>query len=266
MSPAGARGRRVALALATVVLGWSAVADAAPAEPAAALPPLAASTTFDAVRAIATAEAPPLTDLPLEGKGCAAADGLHPCQLPLAVVQEIVAQAAARENLPADFLLRLIRRESAFDPFAVSRAGAQGIAQFMPATASARSLANPFDPAQAIPQSARYVHELEEQFGNLGLAAAAYNAGPKRIADWLAGQAGLPAETADYVLALTGRPARDWVPASMQAHLLSPATVAAAAAVARARRPRGASARPARLSERSLCAALKGSCIVAGAY
>ncbi len=64
---------------------------------------------------------------------------------------------------------------------------AQGIAQFMPGTASERRLLDPFDPVQALPKSAEFLSELRSQFGNLGLAAAAYNAGPRRVQEWLAG-------------------------------------------------------------------------------
>jgi soluble lytic murein transglycosylase-like protein len=53
--------------------------------------------------------------------------------------------------------------------------------------------------------------ELVEQFGNLGLAAAAYNAGPKRVQDWVARKRGLPAETRKYVQSITGRAAEHWV-------------------------------------------------------
>jgi soluble lytic murein transglycosylase-like protein len=77
----------------------------------------------------------------------------------------------------------------------VSRAGAQGVAQFMPATARWRGLADPFDPVEAIAKSAKLLRDLRRDFGNLGLAAAAYNAGPARVRDWLAGRRGLPRET-----------------------------------------------------------------------
>jgi hypothetical protein len=50
-----------------------------------------------------------------------------------------------------------------------------------------RGLLDPFDPVQASPKAAQLLRELKEQFGNLGLAAAAYNAGPARVRDWLAG-------------------------------------------------------------------------------
>ena len=84
--------------------------------------------------------------------------------------------AAAQENdLPIDFFTRLIWQESRFDPTAVSRAGAQGVAQFMPATATWRGLSDPFDPLEAIAQSAKLLRDLRSEFGNLGLAAAAYN-------------------------------------------------------------------------------------------
>jgi hypothetical protein len=93
----------------------------------------------------------------------------------------------------------------------VSPKGAQGIAQFMPGTAAEQGLADPFDPEQAIPKAARLVADLAQRFGNLGLAAAAYNAGSNRVADWLAGSNTLPGETEAYVVALTGLGAEDWV-------------------------------------------------------
>ena len=109
------------------------------------------------------------------------------------------------------FLQRLIRRESNFDPNSVSRAGAQGIAQFMPGTARWRGLSDPFEPTEALYESARWLGELRDQFGNLGLAAAAYNAGPRRLRDWIAGRGQLPRETRAYVRIITGRAAEEWV-------------------------------------------------------
>ena len=108
------------------------------------------------------------------------------------------------------FLTRLIWQESNFQPNAVSPAGARGIAQFMPATASARGLADPFDPESAIPKAAALLAEMRNQFGNLGLAAAAYNAGPGRVAHYVAGQADLPGETQDYVSIITHHSAEEW--------------------------------------------------------
>ena len=128
----------------------------------------------------------------------------------LATFCGIVESSARAEGLPVGFFTRLIWRESAFRPTAISPAGAQGVAQFMPRTASERGLADPFDPAAAIPESAKLLGELELRFGNLGLAAAAYNAGPTAVDNWLADKGALPFETQDYVLAITGHSAEDW--------------------------------------------------------
>jgi len=113
-------------------------------------------------------------------------------------------ESAARENrLPVAFLTRVVWRESSFRAGVVSPAGAEGIAQFMPQTARERGLADPFDPEQAIPEAARLLADLRRQFGGLGVAAAAYNAGPGRVASWLQGQGQLPAETRAYVRFVT---------------------------------------------------------------
>jgi uncharacterized membrane protein YeaQ/YmgE (transglycosylase-associated protein family) len=122
----------------------------------------------------------------------------------------MLAEATRKNDLPAPFFIRLLYQESNFRPGAISSAGALGIAQFMPETATDRGIDNPFDPLQAIPASARLLRDLYQKFGNLGLAAAAYNAGPRRIADWLARKGELPQETLDYVKTITGRPAEMW--------------------------------------------------------
>jgi len=123
---------------------------------------------------------------------------------------ELEAQANARA-LPADFFVRLIWKESRFNPHAVSPKGAEGIAQFMPGTAAQRGLENPFDPMMAIAESASYLADLAAEFGNLGLAAAAYNAGPEAVRNWLVGQSDkLSWETVEYVQFITGRPVEDW--------------------------------------------------------
>ncbi len=80
----------------------------------------------------------------------------------------------------------------------------------MPGTAAARGLTDPFDPEQAIPKAAQLLADLERQFGNIGLAAAAYNAGANRVAAWLVGSSSLPVQTQDYVAAVTGRAADYW--------------------------------------------------------
>jgi transglycosylase-like protein with SLT domain len=121
-----------------------------------------------------------------------------------------LAEAARSNDLPVSFFIRLLDQESSFRPHAISAAGALGMAQFMPETAADRGLDNPFDPLQAIPASARLLRDLSQKFGNLGLAAAAYNAGPKRVEDWLARRAKLPQETQNYVKTITGWPAETW--------------------------------------------------------
>ncbi|MCJ2034692.1 lytic transglycosylase domain-containing protein [Methylobacterium sp. J-068] len=124
----------------------------------------------------------------------------------------LIEGSAKARGLPVPFLTRLIWRESAFRVGAVSPVGAQGVAQFMPGTARERGLTDPFDPEQAIPHAAHLLADLNRQFGNLGLAAAAYNGGPGRVSSWLAGSGGLPTETRNYVLAITGSPAEAWRP------------------------------------------------------
>ena len=109
---------------------------------------------------------------------------------------------------------RLIWQESRFNSAAVSRAGAQGVAQFMPATANWRGLSNPFDALEAIDQSAKLLRDLRREFGNLGLAAAAYNAGSGRVREWLAGKRALPGETSAYVRIVTGYSPEQWAGAS----------------------------------------------------
>jgi transglycosylase-like protein with SLT domain len=123
---------------------------------------------------------------------------------------DVLAKAAASHDLPADFFTRLIWQESRFKADAISRAGAQGVAQFMPATARLRQLENPFDPLEAIHKSAELLRELHRDFGNLGLAAAAYNAGSGRVRDWLVGRRPLPGETRAYVRLVTGRSVEEW--------------------------------------------------------
>ncbi|MFZ2003907.1 MAG: transglycosylase SLT domain-containing protein [Stellaceae bacterium] len=86
---------------------------------------------------------------------------------------------------------------------------ALGIAQFMPQTAARQGLADPWDPLKAIAEAALFLANLRARFGNLGLAAAAYNAGAERVAAWLGGGTSLPHETQLYVLNTTGR-REDW--------------------------------------------------------
>jgi hypothetical protein len=131
----------------------------------------------------------------------------------------MIESAAKAQDLPLEFFARVIWQESRFQSDAVgpvTRSGqrAQGIAQFMPGTANERRLLDPFDPVQALPKSAEFLSELRQQFGNLGLAAAAYNAGPRRVQDWFAGSGPMPQETRNYVIAITGTSVDDWASAA----------------------------------------------------
>ena len=131
----------------------------------------------------------------------------------------MIESAAKAQDLPLEFFARVIWQESRFQSDAVgpvTRSGqrAQGIAQFMPGTANERRLLDPFDPVQALPKSAEFLNELRNQFGNLGLAAAAYNAGPHRVQEWLAGSGYMPQETRNYVIAITGTSVDDWASAA----------------------------------------------------
>ena len=141
--------------------------------------------------------------------GAARAEGATVETLEQAICR-LIETGARRHHLPIHFFTRLIWAESRFRIRAVSPAGAQGVAQFMPGTARERGLADPFDPEQAIAASAALLADLRGQFGNLGLAAAAYNAGPTRVQTFLDGRGGLPMETQSYVFQITARTAEDW--------------------------------------------------------
>lgn len=145
--------------------------------------------------------------LPLAAGHARADPPRQPADTSVERICALIERHADREDLPRHFLARLIWKESRFDAGAVSPAGAEGIAQFMPGTAKARGLADPFSIEQAIPASARYLSELRAGFGNLGLAAAAYNAGETRVGRWLASGGFLPLETEDYVLDIFGESA-----------------------------------------------------------
>ncbi len=118
--------------------------------------------------------------------------------------------SAEDNDLPVPFFANLIWQESRLQLDSISRAGALGIAQFMPEVAVEVGLRDPFDPQQALPASAHFLRALRQQFGNLGFVAAAYNAGAHRVSDWLDHGRALPQETKTYVLRVTGRSAEAW--------------------------------------------------------
>jgi Transglycosylase SLT domain/SPOR domain len=171
------------------------------------LAPPANAQTVEPDQPTAGADRPALSDAPTSRRDRTIELAQSLCPL--------IQSVAADNGLPVEFFARLIWQESRLRPDAigpVTRSGkrAQGIAQFMPATAADRLLLDAFDPAQALPKSAEFLRELRAQFGNLGLAAAAYNAGPQRVQDWLAGKRRLPSETLAYVRSVTGHSAEDW--------------------------------------------------------
>jgi hypothetical protein len=175
-----------------------------PAAPPAATPPAVKAQSLPAPAA-ATGPQKPSAALP---KG-AADHHASPDD-----ICHAIERGAAENGLPVEFFARVIWQESRFNARAVSRKGAEGIAQFMPATADVRGLNDPFDPVAALREAANYLGDLRKQFGNLGLAAAGYNAGPGRVRAWLDGRRGLPRETRDYVAIITGWTADQWASAS----------------------------------------------------
>ena len=116
---------------------------------------------------------------------------------------------AQANKLPPDYLARLIWRESMFRPDAISPKGAQGIAQFMPGTARLRGVRDSYDLLEALGKAAVYLNELRSRFGNLGFAAAAYNAGENGLAIFL-NSGSLPYETRSYVAAITSYTVEQW--------------------------------------------------------
>ena len=113
-----------------------------------------------------------------------------------------IARAAQRWNVSATLLAAQLYAESNFNPFAVSRAGAQGIAQFMPGTAAAMGLGDPFDAERAIDAQAHLMRDLLRRFPAVPLALAAYNAGPNAVA--ACGCVPANGETPGYVARILG--------------------------------------------------------------
>jgi soluble lytic murein transglycosylase-like protein len=127
------------------------------------------------------------------------------CQaLSEAQLSALAEAAGAREGLAADLLKAVIERESASYPCAVSKKGALGLMQLMPATVTELSVQDPFDPEQSVGAGARLLKQFLVRYGgDLALALSAYNAGPARVD----AAGGVPEiqETIDYVTRILTR-------------------------------------------------------------
>ncbi|HEY8297617.1 MAG TPA: lytic transglycosylase domain-containing protein [Candidatus Baltobacteraceae bacterium] len=132
--------------------------------------------------------------------GCGGAGYLPyaPDALTPQAIHQLVADAAARNNVPEGLVNAIVMAESSGDPHAISPVGAQGLMQLMPGTAQACGIGNPFEPQANVECGTRYLRELLARYGNnVQLAVAAYNAGPGAVDQYH----GVPpyAETRTYV-------------------------------------------------------------------
>jgi hypothetical protein len=126
-------------------------------------------------------------------------DCIRPEHFAFDLCQQI--ENTSRNNgIDLGFFARLLWQESRFDPNALSHAGAQGIAQFMPQTAKLRGLADSYNPAQAIERSANYLGELQRTYGSAGIAAVAYNGGERRADGFTKKGKGLAPKAHDFRL------------------------------------------------------------------
>lgn len=124
--------------------------------------------------------------------------GIGPHSMEQQQLNSIVSQASRANNVPSSLVRAVITQESGGDPSAISSAGAMGLMQLMPGTASEYGVANAFDPQSNVAAGTAYLHDLLQRYhGNVALALAAYNAGSGAVAKYK----GIPpyAETREYV-------------------------------------------------------------------
>lgn len=168
--------------------------------------PIAASAIEPATPAEPWADASDSVAMPLDAQ-------VHSRSISRDGICNAIVSAARGNGLPVPFFANLIWQESNFHLGEISDAGALGVAQFIPETANEHGLINPFEPIHAIYTAGKFLRRLQDQYRNLGATAAAYNAGPGRVNEWLARRRGLPAETRAYVKIITGHRADQWASA-----------------------------------------------------
>jgi soluble lytic murein transglycosylase-like protein len=165
----------------------------APAAPAPATAPAATAPPSSFAGALAAAQTSP-SAVPVSGAGGSSAFDFE------------INAAAASNGIDPALLKGLVSQESGFNPSARSGAGAVGLTQLMPGTASALGVTNPLDPAQSLQGGAKYLREQLDRFGgDETLALAAYNAGPGAVQKY----GGVPpyAETQNYVTSVMSKAA-----------------------------------------------------------
>ena len=159
-------------------------------------------TLMLAAAALATSHSARTQTAPLNPKVSVSMDAFRAVSADRAY-DDLIAEAAEEYNLDPELIRAVMRAESAFNPLVVSRAGAQGLMQLMPALAEEMGVEDPFDPRQNIMGGARYLRRLLDRHrGNIPLSLASYNAGPTTVARYKA----IPPfkETRQYVKKITG--------------------------------------------------------------
>jgi soluble lytic murein transglycosylase-like protein len=160
-------------------------------------------TLLLAATALATSHSVKTQNAPLKPSVSVAMNDFRAVR-PERAYDDLIAEAAEKFGLDPELIRAVMRAESAFNPMVVSRAGAQGLMQLMPALADEMGVEDPFDPRQNIMGGARYLRQLLDRHrGNIPLSLASYNAGPTAVARY---RGAVPPfrETRQYVKKITG--------------------------------------------------------------